>query len=198
MNGGPARLNNDEIPKQKAKQFAGKSGPVQTFSGTSNCDSARHAMADGPKTDPSAATGAKEPSKADLAKAEFEAAIAEATASVEALMLKKDALSSGEKYRLCRSIGEECVQEQELYNLLDKKPEVIGTLSPVGLSQWLVGRADVSRHPSIPSYLSLYGIFSIRWSGSRPSTLCTNTRRGCTARSTCPPCCSPRVFSVSR
>jgi hypothetical protein len=84
-------------------------------------------MADGSATDPATATGAKEPSKAELAKAEFAAAIAETTATVEALMLKEDALTSGEKYALCRSIGEECIQEQELFNLLDKKPEIIGT-----------------------------------------------------------------------
>ena len=34
-------------------------------------------------------------------------------------------LSSAEKYTLCRSIGEECIQDQELFNLLDKKPEIV-------------------------------------------------------------------------
>jgi tyrosyl-tRNA synthetase len=79
-----------------------------------------------------AATGANEPSKAELARAEFAAAIAATTASVEALMVGEGELTSGEKYALCRSIGEECIQEQELFNLLDKKPEIIGTYSIAG------------------------------------------------------------------
>ncbi len=89
-------------------------------------------MADGSVTDPATATGVKEPSKAELAQAEFAAAMAETTASVEALMMQEDSLTSGEKYALCRSIGEECIQEQELFNLLDKKPEIIGTYFQLG------------------------------------------------------------------
>lgn len=34
-------------------------------------------------------------------------------------------LSLEEKYTLCRSVAEECIQEDELRNLLDKKPNPI-------------------------------------------------------------------------
>ncbi len=34
-------------------------------------------------------------------------------------------LSTLEKFNLVKSIGEECVQEDELFNLLDKKPNPI-------------------------------------------------------------------------
>lgn len=82
----------------------------------------------------------KEPTKAELAKAEFEAALAECTAGIEELM-RKESLSSAEKYKLCRSIGEECIQDQELFGLLDKKPEIVGTskhlcrIQPAGASR---------------------------------------------------------------
>ena len=104
-------------------------------------------MADGSSTDPMAATGANEPSKAELARAEFAAAIAATTASVEALMVGEGELTSGEKYALCRSIGEECIQEQELFNLLDKKPEIIGTYSIAGSLAW----GWVTRDASAPA-----------------------------------------------
>jgi tyrosyl-tRNA synthetase len=34
-------------------------------------------------------------------------------------------LSLDEKYELCRSIGEECISEEELRNLLEKKPHPV-------------------------------------------------------------------------
>lgn len=34
-------------------------------------------------------------------------------------------LSLEEKYQIVRSVGEECIQEDELRNLLDKKPEPV-------------------------------------------------------------------------
>lgn len=34
-------------------------------------------------------------------------------------------LSLDDKFKLCRSIAEECIQDSELRNLLDKKPNVI-------------------------------------------------------------------------
>jgi tyrosyl-tRNA synthetase len=63
-----------------------------------------------------------QPEKEDV----IASAMQSVTASVDELILKEDAeLSSAEKYALCRSIGEECIQEQELFNLLDKKPNPI-------------------------------------------------------------------------
>ena len=96
-------------------------------------------MTEGPSADLVPPPGTKEPTKAEQAKIDFEAALAETTASVETLMLKDGALSSGEKYALCRSIGEECIQEQELFNLLDKKPEIIGT--------WYAAKRGFSARP---------------------------------------------------
>ena len=34
-------------------------------------------------------------------------------------------LTVEEKYQLCRSVGEECIQETELRNLLEKKPNPV-------------------------------------------------------------------------
>ena len=70
------------------------------------------------------------PSPQEQARLAFETAVSEVTASVGDLMLQDletKPLTTGEKYALCRSIGEECIQEQELFALLDKKPEVVGT-----------------------------------------------------------------------
>ncbi|KAI8109801.1 hypothetical protein M9434_001080 [Picochlorum sp. BPE23] len=55
-----------------------------------------------------------------------EAGVEEITASVKEIMLKNDdELTSDEKYVLCRSIGEECLMEAELKNLLEKKPNPV-------------------------------------------------------------------------
>ena len=66
-----------------------------------------------------------ERTKAEQAAFEFETALKECTSGVEQLMSSSGPLSSAEKYTLCRSIGEECIQDQELFNLLDKKPEIV-------------------------------------------------------------------------
>ena len=34
-------------------------------------------------------------------------------------------LTLDDKFKLCRSIAEECIQESELRNLLDKKPNIV-------------------------------------------------------------------------
>ena len=34
----------------------------------------------------------------------------------------REGLTLDERFELCRSVGEECIQEEELRNLLDKKP----------------------------------------------------------------------------